>query len=463
MDYKEALHYLDAFVNYERKHEASAMRLVRLSRMEHLCRLLGNPQQRFRSVVVTGTNGKGSIAAMLYAMLRASKLKAGLYTSPHLKDVRERIRFSSGRKNNPASEDSDWISKEAFAEAVSLIKPAVETLRRESHEGPPTYFEILTAAAFVAFAQQQVEIAVLEVGMGGRLDATNIVQQSVSVFGPIDVDHADVLGNDPPAIAREKAGILKTRQIAISAAQSPEVEAVLQQACDAKGVPLLLIGRDISVRVLEQTLKDMRLTVTGLQGIYESVKLPMLGRHQASNAASAIVALEALSSRTIPAALIEQGLSCFSWPGRQEVFHHAPLVIFDGGHNPHAVSALRASLEQVCPGSVVHLLLGVSKDKSVEAIGERLEGFAASITCTQSRHPRAMAAAELARRIAPYCKEVQTMPDSADAATYILNTAAPEDVVVILGSFFLVGELRAVLQQSHIKVRRVEKRQAIAA
>lgn len=464
MEYNEALLYLEQFVNYERSHEAAAMRKVRLSRMQRLCRLAGNPQQRFRSVVVTGTNGKGSIAAMLYAMLRASKLKAGLYTSPHLEDVRERIRFSSGESDRPLpAEGKDWISKEAFAEAVTLLKPAVETLCQESREGPPTYFEILTAVAFVAFAQQKVKIAVLEVGMGGRLDATNIVRQSVSVFGPIDLDHTDVLGESPAAIAREKAGILKMHQIAVSVVQPPEVEAVLQQACDAHGVPLLLLGRDISVRVAEQTLEGMQITVAGLRGIYESVKLPMLGRHQASNAAVAIVALEALSSKGIPRTFIERGLSRFSWPGRQEIFPHSPLIVFDGGHNPHAMAALRASLEQACPGRTVHFLMGVSGDKSVEEIGRRLEGFAASITCTQSAHPRAMPAGELAKRIAPYCKEVQIMPDPVDAATYLLNIAAPEDVVVVSGSFFLVGQLRAALKQSHVKSPRVAKRQEVAA
>jgi dihydrofolate synthase/folylpolyglutamate synthase len=322
--------YLDTLVNYERVRDPLAMRQVSLDRMRRLCRLLGDPQRRFRSILVTGTNGKGSVCAMLYSMLRESSLRVGLYTSPHLEDVRERIRVWTARPGEsgeragggPRDEErvsgEDWIPPEGLAEVVGQLRPAVEALQRDPGDAP-TYFEAVTAAAFLWFAKQRVEIAVLEVGLGGRVDATNVVEQAVSVIGPIDVDHADVLGQTPEAIALEKAGIIKPDQVVFSAAQSPEVTAVLRGACEAHGVPLFTVGQDLTAAVQAHGASGLRVTLTGLRGIYEGLELPLLGRHQASNAALAVGALEALSSTGTPSTLIERGLSRVEWPGRLEI------------------------------------------------------------------------------------------------------------------------------------------------
>jgi dihydrofolate synthase/folylpolyglutamate synthase len=441
--------HLEALVNYERAHEPLAMQRVSLDRMRRLCRLLGDPQRRFRSVLVAGTNGKGSVCAMLYSMLRESSLRTGLYTSPHLEDLRERIRaWTAGPGTDERVPGDDWIPPEGLAAVVEDLRPAVEALRREP-EGEPTYFEALTAAAFLWFARQRVDIAVLEVGLGGRLDATNVVEQAVSVIGPIDVDHADVLGPTPEAIAAEKAGIIKPNQVVFSAAQSPEVAAVLREACDAQGVPLFTVGCDLTSTVQSHDLSGLQATLTGLRGIYDGVRLPLIGGHQAQNAALAVGALEALSPAGTPAALIERGLSRVEWPGRLEVVNEQPLVLLDGAHNPHAAAALVESLKALCPGRRVHLLIGVSSDKAVESIGAVVGPVCASATCTASRHPRALDPTLLAKRLMPFCPDVHVMSDPADAYTYLLNGVDPKAVIVVTGSLFLAGELRGAIRRAN--------------
>lgn len=454
MTYDEAVTYLDSFVNYERTHQPQAMRQVSLERMRALCQRLGDPQRWFRSVLVTGTNGKGSICAMLYAMLRESSLRVGLYTSPHLEHLRERIRvWSPDAGSSERASGDDWISEEAFARLVERLQPILEGMRQEAG-GAPTYFEILTALAFAYFDERQVDIAVLEVGLGGRLDATNVVEQAVSVIAPIAVDHADILGADPQLIAWEKAGIIKPNQLLLTAAQPAGVMEALRRACEPHGVPMLTCGQDLTVSVQRHDLNGLLLSITGLRGIYDGLEVPLIGRHQADNAVLAVGAIEALSGDGVPRRLVEQGLAAVEWPGRLEVIHDAPVVLLDGAHNPHAASALSEALAELCPDRRIHLLIGMSSDKLVEDIGARIGRLAVSATCTKSRHPRALDPMVLAQRLGPFCADVHVMSDPADACTYLLNVVSSRDVIVVTGSLFLVGELRAALRQSHVRPRR---------
>ena len=463
MSYDEALMALRGLTNYERAPDPAAMRAVRLDRMRELCRRLGDPQRRFRAILVGGTNGKGSICAMLYTMLRESALRVGLYTSPHLEDVRERIRLWAGRRPAAWMHGDDWIGKEEFSALFDLLRPALDATRRAWPQQPPTYFEAVTALAFLAFQRRNVDIAVLEVGLGGRLDATNVVEPAVSVFGPIAVDHAAVLGSDPAAIAREKSGIIKPGAPVIAAPQSEDVLAVLRAACEAAQVPLYTVGTDLTVGIHHHGLDGLHVTLTGLRGIYQSVDLPLLGRHQAANAAAAVAALEALSNTGVPFTLVERGLSRVQWPGRIEVVHDAPLVLLDGAHNPHAARALRETLTELCPGRSVHLIIGMSSDKAVEGVGGMLCPIAVSVTATKSRHPRAMDPLALAGALRRYGADVHAMSDPGDAYTYLLNAVSPEDVIVVTGSLFLVGELRAALRQAHVKPRRSRPLEAVVA
>ncbi len=455
MNYQEAVAYLDTFVNYERTHQPQAMQAVKLERMRRLCQRLGEPQRSFRSILVTGTNGKGSICAMLYAMLRESPLRVGLYTSPHLEHLRERIRIcEDGPRSQPRAHGEDWITDSGFAATMEQLQPVLEGMRDDSPEGPPTYFEVLTALAFVHFSLRRVQVAVLEVGLGGRLDATNVVEQAVSVIAPIALDHTDVLGADPVAIAREKAGIIKPNQMVVTAPQQEGAADIVRQACQAQGVPLVAWGQPVAVTVQRHDLRGLQVSVSGLRGIYGSLSIPLIGRHQAQNAAVAIGALEALSDTGVPYGLVERGLAQVEWPGRLEVVNDAPLVLMDGAHNPHAATMLRETLVELCGRRRVHLLIGMSSDKSVEEIGRLLGGLAVSATCTKSRHPRALAPVELAKHLAPFCPDVHVMPDPVDAYTYLLNAVSPDDLLVVTGSLFLVGELRAAIRQSHVRPKR---------
>ena len=455
MTYQEAVAYLESFTNYERAPDPQAMRQVTLERVRRLCRRLGDPQRRFRSIVVAGTNGKGSICAMLYSMLRESPLRVGLYTSPHVEHLRERVRaWTGGPDPEERTHGDDWIREDEFAAIIERLRSALEELRHESLEAAPTYFEVLTAAAFVYFTQRQVDVAVLEVGLGGRLDATNVVDQAVSVIAPIDVDHAEVLGADAASIAREKAGIIKPGQIVVTASQPDKASAVLRAAAAERGAPLFTCGKDLTVAVHEQSLDGVQATITGLRGIYEGLDIPLIGRHQAENAALAVGALEALSDTGVPHSLVERGLFRVNWPGRMEIVNDAPLVLMDGAHNPHAASALARTLTELCQGRRIHLLVGMSSDKSPEGLGALLGGLSVSATCTRSRHPRALDPLALAKHLAPFCPDVHVMSDPADAYTYLLNAVSPSDMIVVTGSLFLVGELRGALRCSHVRPRR---------
>lgn len=455
MTYEEAVAYLDSFVNYERTYEPQAMRAVKLERMQRLCQRLGEPQRSFRSVLVAGTNGKGSICAMLYSMLRESTLRVGLYTSPHVEHLRERIRvWTSGPVVGERVYADDWIRERDFAAMMSELHPVLEAMRRELPDSPPTYFEVLTACAFLYFTRQGVEVAVLEVGLGGRLDATNVVEQAVSAMASIDVDHTEILGADLEAITREKAGIIKPRQEVITVPQTASVKEVLRDVCEANGVPLWVGGEDLTVSIQRHTFDGLQISLTGLRGVYSSLDLPLLGRHQAYNAACAVGALEALSNTGVPYTLVERGLALVEWPGRIEVVHDAPLVLMDGAHNPQAASALRATLEELAGDRKIHLLIGMSSDKLVEQLGERLAPLAESVTCSRSRHPRAMDPRALAKRVSPYCRDVRVVSEAADACTYLLNTCGSSDVIVVTGSLFLVGELRSTLRRAGVHPRR---------
>jgi len=450
MTYDDARAYLETFVNYEHAPRPTAMRQMTLDRMRRLCQRVGDPHRPFRSVLVGGTNGKGSICAMLYSMLRETPLCVGLYISPHLEDLRERIRvWSAGRCAGERAHADDWISPAAFAALVEQLQPHLEAMRALGPEETPTYFEILTALAFLFFSQQRVEVAVVEVGLGGRLDATNVLHQAVSVFGPIGVDHAEVLGADLALIAREKGGIIKSRQTVLSAPQSHVVEEALRNICDQDGVPLLTCGRDLTVAIHRHDLRGLDVTVTGLRGLYESLTIPLLGRHQAQNAVLAIGALEALSPTGIPHSVVERGLARVVWPGRLEVVHEEPLVVMDGAHNPQAAAALRDTLVELCGSRRIHLLIGMSADKSVEGLGAVVGRLALSATCTKSRHPRALVPTALAQRLSAFCPDVHVMSDAADAYTYLLNAVSPSDAIVVTGSLYLVGELRAALRSAN--------------
>ncbi len=454
MTYADALAYLDSFVNYEKSMQPDVLQGIQLNRMRTLCEALGDPQSSFRSVVVAGTNGKGSVSEMTYSILKRSALKVGLYTSPHLNDIRERIRISK-TSSALAIDGDDWITQEQFVEAVLAIRTVIESRKIPKSEYP-TYFEMLTVIAFWVFAQSDVDIAVLEVGLGGRLDAVNIVDQSVSVLTPIGMDHVDILGGSLESIAHEKAGIIKADQVVVTGRQDLAVLAVIEKVAQQTGAQLHRFGQEFNVQVLKHSIEGLDVTLTGMRGLYSSMRIGLLGRHQAENAALAVAAVEALSDQGIPISSVEHGLSECIWPGRCEIIQQNPLVMLDGAHNQHAMQVLASTLGELFPKRRIHILAGMSDDKQAEALGALLGPMATSITCTQAHHARAMDAQQLSERINTYCSEVSVMPDMVDAYMYLLNSVNADDVIVATGSLYMVGELRTMIQQAESRTQRAK-------
>jgi dihydrofolate synthase/folylpolyglutamate synthase len=403
---------------------------------------LDNPQRACPCVHIAGTNGKGSTAAMLESILRAAGLRTGLYTSPHLVRINERIRVNG-----------EEISDDDFAATFSRVQAFIEVLLASgtlaSH---PTYFECLTTMAFDYFARVPADFAIYEVGMGGRLDATNIVTPEVAVITQIDFDHESFLGHSIEKIAAEKAGIIKPGAWVVSSAERPEARAVIARRCAAQDARLIEVDEifDIDEDVGAQHAAPANgstlavISRNSTRRIEISLSLP--GRHQIRNALAAIAAARLLAERGFPIddSAIRGGLAATRWPGRLELVQKNPAVYLDGTHNPAGARALLEFWNEHFAGKNIHLVYGSVRDKAVDEISGLLFPRAASVTLTEPRQSRAISAAELAR-IAGHSAapgRLQVIPDPMAALEHAISLAAPEDAVFATGSLYLAGDLR---------------------
>lgn len=405
--------------------ERAGMRLG-LERIEALLAALGRPETALRIVHVGGTNGKGSVAALTAAILRAAGLRTGLYTSPHLLDVAERVRV-----------DGVPVSREALARQAARLESALEA-------GAATFFEAMTAVALATFRDAGVDAAVLEVGLGGRWDATNVGVPVTSVITRIDYDHQEFLGRRLEDIAGEKAGIIRGG-VALSAAQAPEAMAVVEARCRAVSVPLLVEGRELSVRTLASDLAGHRVRFRGPGWAYDDVRLNLPGLFQPGNAVLAVGAVRAFAEATgqlVPEAAVRAGCEAVRWPGRFQIVPEGagrPTLVLDGAHNPGGAAALAASLRHHFPGRRLALVLGISADKDRAGILKALAPLAARLFLAPADHPRATPPAELLAQLPPVDAEVRLAGSSEEALEAAL--AAPGiDVVCVAGSLFLVAD-----------------------
>ncbi len=444
MTYTEALNYLDTFTNYERLVAWPAHRDFRLDRMEQLLVLLGRPHRQFRCLLVGGTKGKGSTCAILYAILGELRQPVGLYTSPHLSSVRERIRVQQGVSG---MEGEDWIGEAEFAALVREAQPAIDAVHGSPSLGPLTYFEILTALAFLHFARRRVAYAALEVGLGGRLDATNVVTPDVAVLTPISLDHTDVLGGSVAAIAAEKAGIIKPRGCVILARQPPPAQQVIEEAIVVNAASVRREGVDFLATDVRVDRHATRATLTGWFGAAHALTLPLLGVHQAQNASLAVAAVELLRERglALPPAAIVAGAHHARWPGRCELFDGTPSVLLDGAQNAASAEALAQTVTALTPRTPATIVLGVSQPKDIAGIVRALAPITGTVIATQARHPRAYPAATVAQATANAGLRVSTQPDMAMALAAARRETSPEGLIVVTGSLFLVGEARTLL------------------
>jgi dihydrofolate synthase/folylpolyglutamate synthase len=433
--YAAALDYLASFANFEHRPVTTPTRF-NLERVRMLCAYVGRPERQFPAVQIAGTKGKGSTAAMLESILRAAGYRTGLYTSPHLHVFRERIRVA-GR----------CISEDDLATAVAAVRPAAERVHGEHPElGALTTFELTTVAAFVHFARAGVQCAVLETGLGGRLDAVTVVNPLVTVMTSISLDHTAFLGDTLEAIATEKAGIVKPGVPLVSVPQRPEALAVLERVCRQRDAPLWLLGREIDWQA-QRAGRRWRIAVQTPRGEYRGVSVPLAGRHQCENAALAIVAADLLWQRglAITRRAVHRGLVGVRWPGRLEVLRRRPWLVVDGAHNVDSAARLAEALVESFPAPRRVLILGTSRDKDLAGIVRVLAPVASHVVATTSTHPRAAAAAEVAAAAAAHGLPTTGARDVPEALALARQLARVRDLICATGSLFVVAEVRAAL------------------
>ena len=428
LDYKAAIDYVLSFADYERASRTAA--IFDTSRMQALLERLGTPHLTAESIHIAGTKGKGSTAAMIASILAASGYRTGLYTSPHLHSFTERIRI-----------DGNPIPEAGFAALVQRLRPEFDAFNQIGVHGELTTFEILTALAFVHFKEQGADFQVLETGLGGRLDATNVVQPRACAITSISLDHTEVLGNTLAQIAAEKAGIIKRGCPVVSAPQDFEVRSIMSSVCREKGARLVEVGRDIVWRLREHSDSGQSFNLSGLRGSYD-LTIPLLGEHQVDNAAVAVGIAETLAGLSvgISAESIATGLSQVSWPGRLQVLRRDPLLVVDGAHNADSARKLAKALTDYFRFAEVILVIGTSRDKDIAGMVDGLLPLSTNVIVTRSRNPRAADASALATEFSKRGVKVKEAETVWSAVATALREASRLDLVCATGSLFVVAE-----------------------
>ena len=425
--YTRTLREIFAHVDYSRsrQHPYNA-ETYNLDRMWALMTLLGDPQDAFPSIHIAGSKGKGSTSAMVASILQAAGWRTGLYTSPHLHTFRERLRI-----------DGALIPREKLIALWEELKPVIARLPRT------TTFEIITALAFMHFARAAVDWAVIEVGLGGRLDATNVITPRACAITALSLEHTDLLGNDIAAIAGEKAGVIKPGVPVVTGPQPPEAMAVIQQAAARADAPLIRVGEDWRWEIRELTPDGVWLDIHGPHSTIKEAYTPLAGEHQAMNATIAAALVHALDDPAISEAALRQGLAQTIWPGRLETLARRPTILLDSAHNRDSAARLKQAL-RLYPHRRLILLFGASADKDIPGMLQVLGDEADAIILTRSFHPRAADPRRLhetARELFPHTP-LHLTQDAQPGLERALSLAGEEDLILITGSIFIVAAAR---------------------
>ena len=440
MNYQEALHYLDSFTNYEQlPAQAYAAEKFDLKRVEMLLHQLGDPHLGRITVHIAGTKGKGSAAAMMASVLGMAGYRTGLLTSPHLCNFRERIRL-----------DGSAISESVLAELVEQVKPMVEAYHVAPVFGKLTTFELVTVVALLYFQQCGATAQVLEVGLGGRLDATNVVPKPDLCFiTPVSYDHMEVLGTTLTAIAREKAGIIKQGVPLVMAPQENEARAVIAARCYELDAPLVDVDRRTKWIRINQTLEGQSFEVRGLRTGFK-LWTCLLGAVQMENAATVVAGFEVLRElgMALPRGAVEEGIARVTWPGRLQVLAEAPLLLLDGAHNGASARRLREALQEDFPHRRVILVVGSLADKDIQRIASELAPVADQVITARLASPRSADPLNIAGAFARYGVPAEPAKNVADALDAARAAASPVDLICATGSLYLVGEVLAQLRPS---------------
>ncbi len=407
-----------------------------IERITDLTAVLGDPQDSFQAIHLTGTNGKTSTTAMVAALVDAAGLTAGAYSSPHLQSVRERIRVGGLP-----------IAEEELVRHVAYLQPFLDVVDGR-HDDPVTYFETLTALALLHFADVPVDVGVIEVGMGGTWDATNVVDGRVAVITRVAVDHRE-LGSTPAEIAVEKSGIIKPGATVVSAEQDADVLAVLRARADEVGATLKVAGTDFELLGRTAAVGGQQVDLQGVNGTYHEIFLPLFGRHQAHNAVLALAAYEAFHDFEVEVDpdLVQEGLATVRVPGRLEQVPQPDqaLVVLDGAHNPSGMAVLAEAMQQSFAFERRVVILGILDDKDVEAMVASLAGVADHVVAVAPDNPRAADPERIERACATHAISCEVAADVDEALDLALGVTRPSDGVVVTGSLYLVGEAREAL------------------
>jgi dihydrofolate synthase/folylpolyglutamate synthase len=431
LNYRQAEEYLNSFVNYEQIPGISyAQPGYSLRHVEELLNRMGNPQLAAKTIHIAGTKGKGSVAAMIAQVLTGSGYKTGLYISPHFHTLRERI-----------SVDGSLISEADFAATMAEVKPFIESMKRDTSFNQLTYFEALTALAFAYFQKKLVDFQVLEVGLGGRLDATNVAKPLVCIITPISLDHTQILGNSLEEIAREKAGIIKHGCWVVISPQPEKVASVITDICRERKIKVVQVGKDIAWHKISGDLYRQSVVIEGRTGKYQ-VSISLLGDFQLENAATAVAALEILASEgfSISAADITRGLARVKWPGRFQILQQNPTVLVDGAHNVASMKMLVNNIKAYFPHKRIFLVFGTSCDKDIPGIINELVPLSPQVIVTRTSHSRSAPPPTLAAEFTKRGIHPETGKTVTEAISRALSLADRKDIICVTGSLFVVAE-----------------------
>lgn len=404
-----------------------------LKRINKLLELLDNPHKKFHSIHVGGTSGKGSTSTMISCILKEAGYKTGLHVSPHLEDIRERMQI-----------DNKMITRENFIELVNILKPGIEKMKSEYDE-EPTYFEALVALAFLHFSIEKVDIAVIEVGLGGLLDGTNVIMPEVAVLTNVSLDHTEILGDTVEKIAQDKVGIFKQNIPVITCVQQPSVIQIVESSAKDKNCPLYRLGDDFNYEITESNLKGSIFNFKSKDKNINNIRILAIGKHQVENASLAIQAINKLKNFKIEERHIKEALSKILIQGRFEIINKDPLTIIDGAHNPAKILSLTSTLKNIFPESKISFIISLKKGKDIKEIMKEINPLAKKIYATSFSQDTDFAkhTSINPEEIAKHSKvPSEIIINPFEAYEKAKQEASKEDIICITGSLYLVGEIR---------------------
>lgn len=438
--YSEAQTYLESLIpNVQNKRNTN----MRLERIEHLLQLIGNPHHTYKTIHVGGTSGKGSTAYLISHILTTAGYKTGLHISPHLEKINERMQINNSSINNVE-----------FILLTQWIQPYVKEVEKNNLFGAPSYFEVLVAMSFEYFKRKKVDIAVIEVGLGGTLDGTNVINPLIAVITNVSLDHTEILGDTVEKIAKDKSGIIKENTTVITGATQETVIKIIQKKCHEKNTHLLIIDREVNYQIKQSTINGSLFDAYTNKHHYNDIKLSLLGRHQVKNAICAILAIEALKKHhfIVEEKHIRMTFEHAFFAGRMEIVNHNPTIILDGAHNPAKMNALVETMKEVFHKKII-VVVGFKQKKDIDGMISALLPITNHFIITTfstmtdtgknlSKNPSEIA--KIVKKFSPSLPCTQ-IPTPAVALEYIFKQSTPDDIILITGSLYLVGEIRSIL------------------